>query len=156
MATLGSFIFSFFLNLASSTSTSASHDDCIETQRQQRQGQCHHASGQTTRQERVGEGATRAVGARRGSRRHCWQQVDNVTRASNEQRAAGGCSNDGGGNVVARTAGGGQCDKTRRIRRTMRQHQMETADNGTRAGGDKDSKRQDRNKSRRRMTGDGQ
>ena len=79
-----------------------------------------------------------------------------MTRASNEQRAAGGCSDDGGSDVVARTAGGGRCDKTRRIRRTMRQHQTETADNGMRVGGDEDSMRQDCDKSRRRMMGGGQ
>ena len=108
-------------------------------QRQQRQGQCRPASGWTAQRERAAEGATRAVGARRGSRRHCWRRVDNMTRASDEQRTAGGCSDDGGGNVVARTAGGGQCHKTRRIRRTMRQHQTETADDGTSAGGDEDT-----------------
>ena len=137
VATLGSFLFSFFLNLASSALTSASCDDCIETQRQQRQGRCRCASGRTSRRERAAEGATRVVGvgARRGLRQHCWQQVDNVTRGSNEQRTAGGCSNDGGGNVVTRTAGGGRCNKARRIRRTMQQHQTETADNGTRSGG---------------------
>jgi hypothetical protein len=52
---------------------------------------------------------------------------------------AGGCSDDGGGDVVGRTAGGGRCDKTRRIWRTMRQHQTETADDGTSTGGDKDT-----------------
>ena len=79
-----------------------------------------------------------------------------MTRAIDEQQMAGGCSNDGGGDVVARTAGGGRCDKARQIRWTMRQDQTETADDGTRAGGDKDSKRQDCNESRRRMTGGGQ
>ena len=69
--------------------------------------------------------------------------MDNVTRTSNEQQMAGGCSNDGGGDVIAWTAGGEQCDKTRWIRRTMRQDQTETVDNATRAGGDEDSKQQD-------------
>ncbi len=105
----------------------------------------------------MAEGAMRAVGARRGSWQHCCRQrVDNVTRASDEQRMAGGCSDDGSGNVVARTAGGGRCDKARRIRWTMQQDQTETADNGTRAGGEEDSKQQERNKSRWRMTGGGQ
>ena len=99
---------------------------------------CRCASRWTARQERAAEGATRAVGARRGLRRHCRRRVDNVTRASNEQRMAGGCSDDGGGDVVAWTAGSGRCDKTRRIRRTMRQHETETADDGTSAGGDED------------------
>ena len=122
-------------------------------QRRQQQGRCCRASGWTARRERAGEGATRAIGARRGLWRHCRRRVDNVMRASNEQRMAGGCSDDGGGDVVARTAGGGRCDKTRWIRRTMRQHQTETADDGTRASGDKDGKQQDRNEGRRRMTG---
>ena len=110
------FFFSLFLNLASSTSTSASRDDCIGTQRGQRQGRCCRASGRTAQRERAAEGAARAVGARTGLRRHCRWWVDNVTRANNEQRMAGGCSDDSGGNVVAWTAGGGRCDKTRRIR----------------------------------------
>ena len=38
----------------------------------------------------------------------------------------------------------------------MRQDQTETVDYGTRAGGDEDSKRQDRDESRRWMTGGGQ
>ena len=69
--------------------------------------------------------------------------MDNVTRASNKQRTAGGCSDDGSGDVVTWTAGGGQCDKTRWIWRTMRQDQTENADDAMRASGDKDSKRQD-------------
>ena len=69
--------------------------------------------------------------------------MDNVTRASNEQQTAGGCSDDGGSNVIAQTAGGGRCDKTRQIWPTMQQDQMETADDAMRAGGDEDSKRQD-------------
>ncbi len=76
-------------------------------QQRQRQGQFCRASGRTAQRERAAEVATRAVGARRESRRHCRRRVDNVTRASDEQRMAGGCSNDGGGDVVARTAGGG-------------------------------------------------
>ena len=71
------------------------------------------------------------------------RQVDNVTGASNEQRTARGCSNDDSSNVVSRTAGGGQCNKTRWIWRTMQPDQTETVDNATRAGGDKDSKQQD-------------
>ncbi len=138
MATLGSFLFSFF-----STSRHRHRHQRLATtalghQRRQRQGQCRRASGWTAQQERVAEGATRAVGARRGSRQHCWRRVDNMMRASDEQRTAGGCNDDGGGNVVAWTADGGQCNKTSRIRRTMQQHQTETADDGTGAGGDKD------------------
>ena len=97
-------------------------------QRRQRRGQCCRASGQTARRERAAEGATRAVGARRGSRRHCSRRVDNVTRASNEQRAAGGCNDDSGGDVAVQTAGvvdatrpdgyGGRCDNIRRRLRT--------------------------------------
>ncbi len=63
-----------------------------------------------------------------------------MTRASDEQRTEGGCRDDGGGNVVAWTAGGEQCNKTRQIWQTMRQDQTETVDYGMRAGGDKDSK----------------
>ncbi len=74
------------------------------------------------RQERAAEGATRAVVARRGPRWLWRRWAENVTRARNEQQMAqrerpgwgeGGCSNDSGGNVVARMVGGRRCDEIR-------------------------------------------
>ena len=140
VATLGSFLFSCFLTLR----RQRRHHHLMTTasghQQQQRQGRCRHASGRTAQQERTTEGTMRAVGARRGSQQHWQRQVDNVIRASDDQRTAGGCSDDGGSNVVARTAGSGRCNKTRWVQRRMWQDQTETTDNATRVGGDKDSK----------------
>ena len=63
------FFFCFFLTLRHQ----CRHQHLMTTasghQRRQRQGRCCRASGQTARRERVAEGATRVVGARRGLRR---------------------------------------------------------------------------------------